>query len=78
MLYSYKYKHIYNIDTKLECLQYKNYRNNAEKPQQDTVKKPLRKSTRNWHCKTELKTMAKLTKNMQKVCKTQLKMKSPY
>ena len=75
MLYSYQYKHICNVSN---LVQNKNYWNNAEKPQQNTVKNHCEKALGNATVKPKQKTMAKLTKNMQRVCKTQLEMKSPY
>ena len=78
MLYSYQYKHIYNVDTMSMLNQY-NIRTTEtiEKPQQNTVKN---------YCEKTLNATAKPKQNHSKtnkeyaegMTKTQLKMKSLY
>ena len=63
---------------------YQFYRNNAKKPQENIVKdhceSTLRNSTKlnKTTAKYLNKTMAKLTKNMEKLYKTQLKTRNSY
>ena len=61
----------------VNLVQYKNYWNNAEKPQQHIVKIHCEKALGNATANCINKIMAKLTKIMQKLCKTHLNLKSP-
>ena len=58
-------------------VQNKNYRNSAEKPLQNTVKKTVKKQ-QEMSLQNLNKNYGETYKNMQTVCKTQLKMMSPY